>query len=124
MERKKRIYDIGLIFALKPHSNIGYNIISSEDHPDRGTIERNYVGEGGTYKFMSGIGMRYKDFSFGINAGYLFGNINYQSLVYFKDIPYAYNDDFNESFSLSGFLYNIGAIYRLTINKSAIKKNY
>jgi hypothetical protein len=121
LERVKRTYDLGLVFALKPHTTVGYNILSMEDHPDEGRIERSYVGDGGTYKFITGIGGRYKDFAFGINGGYLFGNINYRSIVYFLDVPFAYNDDFRQSFNVNGFIYNVGVTYSLTLNKSLLK---
>jgi len=120
LERVQRTYDLGLVFALKPHSTVGYNVISTEDHPDEGVIERNYVGEGGTYKFMTGLSGRYKDFSFGFNAGYLFGKVSYTSLVHFADIPFAYNNNFSETFSLGGFIYNVGATYSVTLNKAEL----
>lgn len=120
LERVERTYDLGLVIALKPHSTVGYDILSTEEHPEVGTIQRNYVGEGGTYKLLSGLSGRYKDFSFGFNAGYLFGKISYNSLVYFEDLPSAYNNDFSESFSVKGFIYNLGATYTLTLNKSKL----
>ena len=120
LERVKRDYDFALVFALKPYSNVGYDIFSTEDHPDEGIIERNYVGSGGTYKFLTGVSGRYKNLSFGANAGYLFGQINYRSGVFFPDLPYAYSDDFLENFSVSGFLYDVGFTYSLTLNKAAI----
>ena len=121
MERTQRDYDLGLVLALKPHSIVGYDVSSTEPHPDEGEIQRKYVGEGGSYKFMVGLGSRYKDFSVGINAGYLFGKISYNSLVYFADIPFAYNNQFSESFSMSGFLYNAGLQYSLVLNRQKMK---
>ena len=121
LERTQRNYDVGLTFSLKPHSTVGYNILSTEMHPDEGQIERNYTGDGGSYKFMTGVGARYKDFSFGFNAGYLFGQINYSSQVYFADLPFAYNNNFTESFSLNGFVYNVGLQYSLTLNRAQMK---
>lgn len=120
LERIQRSYDLGLVFALKPHSTVGYNVVSTEDHPDEGSIERNYVGDGGTYKFLTGFAGRYKNFSLGANVGYLFGKISYNSLVYFADLPFAYHNDFNESFNVSGFLYKLGASYTATLNKSKL----
>jgi hypothetical protein len=120
LERVKRTYDIGLMFALKPHSTVGYDVISTEDHPDEGIVQRKYIGDGGTYKFLTGLSGRYENFSLGINAGYLFGKISYASLVYFQDLNYAYNNDFNESFSVSGFTYNVGASYSIVLNKAKL----
>lgn len=123
IERRERNLDIGLTFALKPHSTVGYNVISTEDHPDEGTIQRNYQGSGSTYKFITGSGLRYKDFSVGINAGLLFGNIKYESIVSFPDDPFAYENHFTESFSLNGFIYTVGLQYVIRFNKNAIKKD-
>ncbi|MEZ4906736.1 MAG: hypothetical protein R2771_03620 [Saprospiraceae bacterium] len=57
-------------FTLKPFTNVGYNIKSTEENDDIGSIERYYEGTGGTYKFVSGVGARYKNFSVGVNVGY------------------------------------------------------
>jgi hypothetical protein len=123
IERRERNLDIGLTFALKPHSTVGYNVISTEDHPDEGTIKRNYQGSGSTYKFLTGTGLRYKDFSAGVNAGLLFGTIKYESVVSFPDDIFAYEDHFTESFSVNGFIYNAGLQYVVRLNKKAIKKD-
>lgn len=123
IERRERNLDIGLTFALKPHSTVGYDVVSTEDHPEEGTIQRNYQGSGSTYKFLTGTGLRYKDIAVGFNLGLLFGNIKYNSIVSFPDDIFAYEDHFSESFSLNGFTYNVGAQYVLRLNKKAIKKD-
>ncbi|HAQ36980.1 MAG TPA: hypothetical protein DCQ58_00595, partial [Saprospirales bacterium] len=80
-------------------------------------------GSGSTYKFITGSGLRYKDFSVGINAGLLFGNIKYESIVKFPDDVFAYENHFTESFSLNGFIYTVGLQYVIRFNKNAIKKD-
>lgn len=117
LEKKVRKYDIGLSFTLMPNSNVGFDITSEKEDPNIGKIIRNYKGTGGTYKFLTGIGGRYEDFSFGINFGYFFGKINYDKTVYFKDLVSSFANEYHDDFAVNGFLYNIGAIYNLVLNK-------
>ena len=123
LEKKQRDYDIGFNVTLKPFSNVGFNIKSTSEEENIGTIERYYQGSGGTYKFMGGLGGRYKDLALGFNAGYFFGKISYDREIYFADIDYPYNDIFNDGKSIKGFLYDAGLLYSLTLNKKAVKGN-
>ena len=118
LEKKVRKYDIGLSFTLMPNSNVGFDITSEKDYPDIGTVIRNYKGTGGTYKFLTGIGGRYENFSFGINLGYFFGKINYDKSLKFNNIFSSYANEYHDDFAVNGFLYDIGAIYNLVLNKS------
>lgn len=118
LDKKVRDYDIGLSFTLMPNSNVGFDITSENTDPQLGKVIRNYKGSGGTYKFLSGIGVRYKDFSVGVNLGYFFGKINYDKVLYFEDIANSFANEYHNDFAVNGFLYNIGAIYNIVLNKS------
>lgn len=123
LEKKVRKYDIGLTFTLMPNSNVGFDIESQSEHSDIGTIQRNYKGSGGTYKFLTGLGVRYGDFSVGFNVGYFFGKINYDRQVIFLDVDRPYSNDYHNDFAVNGFLYNIGAIYNLVLNKKELAES-
>ncbi len=123
LEKKVRKYDIGLSFTLMPNSNVGFDITSENEHPDIGKISRNYKGSGGTYKFLTGIGGRYEDFSFGLNLGYFFGKINYDKDLKFEDVFSSYANEYHDDFAVNGFLYNVGAIYNFVLNKEKMTKS-
>jgi len=120
-ERKDNDFSHALGFSLIPHSIVGYNISTSEDLEDIGTINTSYVGSGGTYKFIVSNGAKYKNFSAGLNLGYLFGKIRYSRDIEF-DILNAYNLDYENNYSVSGFVWNTGFLYSHYLNEKAVKE--
>ena len=122
-EGKSKLEKWGMNVSLVRNSNVGYNIGSTEIIEDLGNVARNYKGEGGTYNFLVGTGYRYKDFSAGLNVGYLFGNIEYTRTINFLDLTFPYNNDFNENYFLKGFNWKGGLMYNLTLNKTQLKAN-
>lgn len=121
LDQKKRKFDLGMSFTLMPNSTVGYNIVSQDSLAGIGNIERAYSGTGGSYKFLWGNAIKYKDFSFGLNLGYLFGNIRYDNNITFYDLPYAYQDFFTTDYNLNGFLWGAGAIYSKILNKKQLE---
>lgn len=117
----KRNYKWGMAFTLAPHSTVNYNIGQQELLPNGEGFFRNYRGEGGTYKFMWGNALRYKDISLGVNAGYLFGNMSYNRDIYFDREGY-YDDFFTNEYNINGFLWNAGLMYSLVLNPGQIEK--
>ena len=122
LEKKVRKFDVGLSFTLMPHSVVGFDIKSEKEDPEIGNIYRSYKGAGGTYKFLSGIGVRYEDFAFGFNVGYFFGKINYDRNLVFTDLDYSYANEYHRDFAVNGFLYNVGLIYNLVLNKAQMSE--
>ncbi len=114
---------LGMAFTLMPHSSVSYNILSSTTETGSGLVERNYIGQGGSYKFLWSNSIKHKDLSFGVNAGYMFGNISYERNVNFADLPFAYDNRFSASYTLNGFLWSAGLIYTKVLNEKAIAKN-
>ena len=104
-----------------PNSTVGYNITSQDSLAGIGNIQRLYAGDGGSYKFVWGNALKYKDFSFGMNLGYLFGKIRYEQNVTFYDLPFAYQDLFSTEYSLNGFLWGVGALYTRVLNKKQLE---
>lgn len=117
----KRNYKLGMAFTLAPHSTVNYNIGQQESLPNGEGFFRNYRGEGGTYKFMWGNALKYKDFSVGLNMGYLFGKMSYNRDIYF-DRQGFYDDFFTSEYNINGFLWNAGFLYSTIINKKQIEK--
>lgn len=120
LEREDRDYGFGMAFTLMPHTTVGYNISSLENSQEFGTIERNFKGTGGTNKFLWSNSARYKDFSFGVNLGYLFGKISYERSLIFQQEQYGFNDVFTTEYSARGVLWNLGFLYTKVLNKDLI----
>jgi hypothetical protein len=118
LERKKPKFSWGMAFALQPYTNVGYSIQTTEVIPNFDTTLNVFEGTGGTYQLLWSNGFRYKDLSFGISAGYLFGNLSNSRRVLFQDLGVAYQNDFQDDISIRGFTWNLGAQYRLWLKKA------
>lgn len=121
LDQKERKFDLGMSFTLMPNSTVGYNVTSQDSVAGLGNFERLYGGEGGSYKFLWGNAIKYKDFSFGMNLGYLFGKIRYEQNVTFFDQPFPYQNLFSTEYSLDGFLWGAGALYTKVLNKKQLE---
>jgi len=106
---------IGFSFGLAPFTSVGYNTIAAVTLPsDTFNIpaSNRFIGSGGLSKAYLGYGMRlYKNLSLGINAAYVFGQINQkQQLI----IPATYNmfnlEESNNTFA-NGFVADLGIQY-------------
>ncbi len=120
LDQEKRKINLGMAFTLMPNSSVSYNIVSEDNIDGIGDISRAYTGNGGSYKFLWGNAIKYKDFSFGINLGYLFGKIKYSRNVNFLDIPAAYHNRFFSEYNMKGLLFDFGAIYSNVLNKKQL----
>ncbi len=123
LDRSESPYKFAMAFALIPNTDVGYNITSFETNPEIGQIERNFSGSGGSSKFIWGNSMAYKNYHFGLNLGYLFGNIDYSRFAFFNDIPASFDNDFSTSYTMNGLYWNAGFLYRKTLNKKDVEEN-
>ena len=120
LDRKPRVLRWGMGLSLMPYSTVGYNIntVSVAQNPtDSSTITNFFVGSGGTYRAMLGNGVSYKGLSLGVNVGYVFGKISTirQSILGDK-LAVSYANYFDDNYSLSGFSWNAGLQYDITLD--------
>lgn len=120
-ERKQQDFKHAMGFSLIPHSLVGYNISTEQNIPDFGPIDADYTGSGGTYKFIVSNGVRYKRFSAGINLGYLFGQIRFSRDIRFNTLN-SFDLNFENNYSVSGFVWNSGFLYSLYLNEKEVKE--
>lgn len=113
-------FNWGMGVSLMPHSTVSYNINSVDSIGETGNFTRNFNGNGGTYKAMWTNAVRYKDFAFGVNVGYLFGKIDYERNIDFLESFNAYDNQFTSSYSLRGLYLKLGAIYSITLNDAIV----
>lgn len=116
LDPRKRKAKWGMAFALVPYTTVGYDIETSKFVPGSDTVRLSYEGTGGTYRFIWGNGINIKNFSAGINLGYLFGKISREHRVV-PDLTNAYQETFIDEFSLSGLIWDIGLQYDLELDK-------
>lgn len=78
---------LGIAFGFTPYSTVGYKFgkTSSIEGSDV-TITNVFYGEGGLQQIFGGLGFKILDnLSIGANAGYLYGDINYQTAASFSN---------------------------------------
>lgn len=115
--------DFGMAFGINAISRIGYNLSSIEEIENIGTVENNFQGFGGLYKFFWGNSIEYKNFSAGINANFIFGKLTYDKNVVFTDLPSAYSNLFSTEYSAKGLGLDAGLLYTYTFNEKDLDQN-
>lgn len=118
----KKDYKFAMAITLMPNSNVNYNIVAN-DSLQSSPFTRNYVGSGGSYKLLWGNSVKYKNLSFGVNLGYLFGKVRYENRVIFPNTDYAYSDYYGTEYLVRGVLWNAGLMHSTIINKQQLEKN-
>ncbi|MBK8627584.1 MAG: hypothetical protein IPN86_19075 [Saprospiraceae bacterium] len=103
----KKDYKLAMAITLMPNSNVNYNIVSSDSLQQIGPFTRNYIGTGGSYKLLWGNSIKYKNLSFGINLGYLFGKLKYENKVFFESSEFAFNDIYANEYNVREVFYGI-----------------
>ena len=112
LDRNKSPFSWGAAVSLQPYTNVDYDVRVSSDDEVLGAVLNNYQGTGGTYKFQLTNGFRYKNFAFGANLGFLFGQLSNTREVLFLDEIQTYVNDLSDEISVRGFVWNLGAQYR------------
>ena len=118
----------GLNFGLRPISRINYKI-ESNTRNSIDSIQTTYEGSGGVneayvgtgIKISKGTGLQTKEYSFGINAGYAFGNKNYSTRLVFNNdtIPYLKSNSATITHFGGAFLQG-GIQYRSFLKKGVV----
>ena len=97
----------GMSFGLLPYSFVNYSFANTQ--VDTSQV---YTGKGSLYQAYLGTAYKIKDFSIGVNAGYVFGSIDYTRGYVFTDSIQAYNIQNLSTTRVYGFIYNVGLQYR------------
>ncbi|MDP2089167.1 MAG: hypothetical protein Q8J84_07160 [Flavobacteriaceae bacterium] len=108
---------MGFSFGLMPKSSVGYELfIENKDVNDEITDATLLKGNGGTNRVFTAVGYQiYKDFNVGLEAEYVFGNIENQTIKQIKDVQLA--TKYLNTNNLNGFGLKLGANYKKKIYK-------
>ncbi|CAM1352041.1 hypothetical protein [Tenacibaculum insulae] len=97
----------GFSVGLQPFSSVGYSLVNQENQDEINIFN----GEGGTNKIYASFGMYLlKDLSIGIEAGYIFGNIENSILNQRSNTSLATRHQ--ETLSVRGGQFKLGAQYK------------
>jgi len=119
--RKKNI-SWGMNFGLKPVTKINYKIgISSRNSID--SLYTLYEGSGGANQASIGTALKIKGFSFGISAGYLFGNKDYSTRkIFINDTVNYKKSNTEKQGTFGGIIVTGGLQYEVVLNKDKPKE--
>ena len=112
LERDKSPFRWGMNLALIPYTQVGYNLETQTVLPEIDTISNNFIGEGGTARFIWGNGFRYKNFAAGVNLGFLFGNISQTTQTTLTEVEGSYYNLSENDYSVGAVMWDFGAQYR------------
>ena len=118
----------GLVFGLRPLTTIGYKINKNERlyDPITGSMidsaQTQFTGEGGSFLFNTGTGFAVRNFSLGVNVGYLFGKKDYGTHRIFINDTIAYAASNHETRTNYGGLFlNAGMQYRIDLSPDKLR---
>ena len=118
----------GLVLGLRPLTTINYKIDRNERlyDPNTGSMidsaKTQFSGDGGSFLFNTGTGFAFRNFSVGINAGYLFGKKDYSTRrIFINDtVGYAASNHQTQS-NFGGIFFDAGVQYRIDLSTDKIK---
>jgi hypothetical protein len=109
----------GISFGLIPFSKTGYKSVFRDTLTNIGEVREEFEGTGGINQAYIGTGFRlFKNFSIGINVGYLFGTINNIRSVFTPDLNYSYNIRIKNDLQVSSINLNYGLQYQIDLKKN------
>ncbi len=98
--------------GLKPYSQLGYNIRDVQEHQQAGTVSLLYQGSGGLNQVFVGSAFEpVKGLSLGVNASYLFGNLDHEASLKSDSIGVFQTNLVNAN-QVSGWILGLGLQYR------------
>lgn len=114
-----RKHGVGMAVGLRPSTRINYKILTLDREPGIDSVSNLYEGNGGSYEAFIGLGKSFKNFSFGFNTGYYFGNKNYSTKKQFipdsADVFY-YSSNYESNSNFGGVFFQAGAQYSKLFN--------
>lgn len=123
LERKEEKYPIGVSIGIQPYSFTGYKYVISDSTIVSGRTTREQEGRGGLSRFSLGAAYRHKQWSLGLSAGYIFGNIEYFQSLRLRDLPGAAANYSEQKIHANGFDLTLGTIYAMTVNRTKMKSD-
>ena len=106
---------LGASIGMIPFSSTGYEI---NTHDAEHNADMNYYGDGGLSRIYFGVATANEfGLSIGINASYLFGGLNRRKQLVYDDESFL-NSRSNSKINLKGYYYELGLLYKTTINEN------
>ncbi|MFN5475353.1 MAG: hypothetical protein ACK484_02080, partial [Sphingobacteriales bacterium] len=106
----------GMNLGFKPVTRISYDVISNTRLSNIDSVSYRYYGTGGSTQAFIGLAGGTRNFSFGINAGYMFGNKHYGTQMSFVSDSIRYQKaNYTDSTNFGGLFVKAGLQYQLVL---------
>ncbi len=97
--------------GLKPYSQLGYTFSDQQLHPEAGALQMLYEGSGGINQLFVGSAVEpLRGLSFGVNASYLFGNLDREVTVRSDTVGF-FETNRIENHRVNGWMLGFGLQY-------------
>lgn len=108
-----------LTFGLKPITKINYKV-QSTTFSANDSVSTLYEGSGGLNEAFIGTALKVKNFSLGINTGYLFGEKDYNSQIAFDSVLYQ-KANYENKTRFGGMFLNVGVQYQAKLKNAVLR---
>lgn len=109
----------GMNIGIRPISRISYAMQQNQRLPGIDSVITSFTGDGGSYQAYLGTGIGTKNFSVGVNAGYMFGSKNYITERTFANDSVIYEKGkWADSAHFGGLFAHVGAQYMARLSKT------
>ncbi|MCO6484343.1 MAG: hypothetical protein J5I41_01070 [Saprospiraceae bacterium] len=102
-----------------PYSLVGYDVEFEQFVPDVDTIRNIFQGTGGLTQAAWSAGVKYRDFSAGVQVSYVFGSLNNNYQLDLQTVQSPYSTRSFTTTSLRAFPWTAGVIYRLPLDPAS-----
>lgn len=107
----------GMNIGFKPVTRINYDVVSNQRLSGIDSVSYRYSGNGGSYQAFLGVAGGGRNFTFGVNAGYMFGNKHYSTQMQFINDTVRYQKaNYSDSTSFGGVFVKAGFQYQLVVS--------
>jgi hypothetical protein len=107
----------GISLGLQPFSDVGYSI----DNINADGVETRFTGDGNVSKLYASFGVKlFKELSFGVEAGYFFGNINRNILENNSNDITSLGTNFEEITEIRGAGFKLGTQYKKLLKNDLV----
>lgn len=117
LDKDVKPWSWGMNFSIAPFSDVNYGVQLNSETTDGTLVSNTFNGSGGTNRFLWGNAYRYKQFSVGLNLGFIFGKIENNRELTLNTSP-AFGVVTENATSIRGFTYNLGVQYNLIFTKN------
>lgn len=112
LDKKTTPWDYAMGFSVNPISQVGYDVELTQDIEGIDTVRSIFTGEGGLSQVAMATGIKYKNLSFGLQLGYVFGRIENNSQLDLIQEVAPYSTRSFSTINLRGFKWQAGVMYR------------